>query len=53
MTEHNQLVVIDTWNNGNILCIGTRQQCENYIKKNNIYQSNYTKLKIVLVNQIL
>lgn len=37
--------VIDTWNK-KIVYTGTQEQCENYIKRNNVYQMNYSKLRI-------
>lgn len=39
--------VIDTWNKDKIVCEGTYEQCLNYIRGNNIYQSNYSKLKLL------
>ena len=37
--------VIDTWNK-KIVYTGTKEQCENYLKGNNVYQMNYSKLRI-------
>jgi len=39
--------VIDTWNKDKIVYEGTYEQCLNYIRGNNIYQSNYSKLKLL------
>lgn len=38
--------VIDTWDNEKIVYKGTLEQCINYIKGNNIYQMNYSKLRL-------
>jgi hypothetical protein len=37
--------VLDTWKN-EIVYTGTKEQCENYIKGNNVIQMNYSKLRL-------
>jgi len=37
--------VIDTWKK-KIVYTGTKEQCETYMKGNNVYQMNYSKLKL-------
>lgn len=41
--EEIEYEVIDTWKN-NIVYTGTKEGCENYIRGNNTYQMNYSKL---------
>lgn len=38
--------VIDTWDNDKVVFTGSKEDCEKYIRGNNIYQMNYSKLKI-------
>jgi hypothetical protein len=38
--------VIDTWNKDNVVYKGTKEECENYINGKNVYQMNYSKLKL-------
>ncbi len=44
--------VIDTWDNFKIVHKGTRDDCEKYVKGNNVYQMNYSKLRIKLCQQL-
>jgi len=37
--------VIDNWKQ-KIVHTGTKEQCENYLRGNNVYQMNYSKLRI-------
>lgn len=39
-------VVLNTWNNNEVVFKGSISDCEKYIKGNNVYQMNYSKLKI-------
>jgi len=41
-------VVVDTWNNLKVVYKGTKDDCEKYVKGNNVYQMNYSKLRIEL-----
>lgn len=38
--------VINTWKKDSIVYKGTKEDCEKYIKGNNIYQMSYSKLKL-------
>lgn len=38
--------VIDTFNKDKTVFEGKLEDCEKYIKGNNIYQSNYSKLRL-------
>ena len=38
--------VINLWDSNKIVYQGTYEECYNYLKSNNIYQMNYTKLQI-------
>lgn len=37
--------VLDTWSK-KIVYSGTQEQCMNYLRGNNVYQMNYSKLKL-------
>lgn len=39
--------VINTWDNNKIVFKGTYEACVKYINGNNVYQSNYSKLKLI------
>jgi len=36
--------VLNTWDNRKVVYKGTIEECEKYLKGNNIYQMNYSKL---------
>ena len=38
--------VINTWSNNKTVFEGSKADCEKYIRGNNIYQSNYSKLRL-------
>lgn len=38
--------VINTWDNNKVVFTGTFLECEKYIRGNNVYQMNYSKLKL-------
>jgi hypothetical protein len=38
--------MIDTWNENRIVYTGTKEQCVNYLRGNNMYQINYSKLQM-------
>ncbi len=43
MNTHN---VLDTWNRDKIVYTGSQSACEHYIRGNNTYQCNYSRLRI-------
>ena len=48
MKTHN---VINTWDNNRVVLEGTLEQCTNYIRGNNVYQMNYSKLRLQIIVQ--
>ena len=36
--------VLNTWDNKKVIYKGTIEECEKYLKGNNVYQMNYSKL---------
>lgn len=38
--------VLDTWKENKVVFTGTKEECENYIRGNNKYQMNYSKLRL-------
>lgn len=38
--------VVNTWNNNVIVYKGNYDQCIHYLRGNNIYQANYSKLRL-------
>jgi hypothetical protein len=45
MIQEVEYEVYDMWKL-KVVHKGTREQCEHYVKGNNVYQMNYSKLKI-------
>ena len=40
--------IINTFDNNKIVFEGTIESCVKYINGNNVYQSNYSKLKLII-----
>lgn len=47
--DDNDYEVIDTWKN-KVVYKGKKELCLNYIRGNNVYQMNYSKLKLNKIN---
>jgi hypothetical protein len=50
MDTHN---VINTWKNDSVVYKGNEEQCKNYINGNNVYQMNYSKLRLKTINNTI